>query len=231
MLQDAGWETSGLEPGARQARVAARRHRMVDAVPSEEGFDLVLVNHVLEHLLDPLTTVRELARSLVPGGQLFVSVPDLGRVHLHRDLTHAASDMHLSSYTFSGMRSVLALGGFEVEEHFEGPEWAELDGGSPTRLRVLARRSEHVRFPVEEAPLDQAVRSLRELGRFESHEEAERRRAERASFAVAGPEAPSTAPRRSEVRQVPGASGADVGSASAGSPARRALRRLTGRAR
>jgi SAM-dependent methyltransferase len=210
VLQDAGWETYGIEPGAKQARVAARRHRMLDSVPRDEGFDLAIANHVLEHLLDPVAVLRELAGALAPAGQLFVSVPDFGRVHLHRDLPYVANDLHLNSFGFSGLRSALALAGFEVEQHFEGPEWAALEKGMPTRLRVLARRSASVRFPVEDAPLEEAVLSLRELGRIESREWWEA-----AGGGVTGPPAPVD--REDGVEPRPAAGGRGV------------LRRLVGR--
>jgi len=173
VLQSVGWETSGLEPGPKQARVAARRHRMLDSIPADGRFDLVIANHVLEHLLDPLATVREIAGALAPGGQIFVSVPDFGRVHVHRDLPYVASDVHMNSFTFSGMRSLLALAGFEVEEQLEGAEWDTLSKKVPPALRVLARKSDRAPFPVEETPLDQAVDALRELGRIESREETD----------------------------------------------------------
>lgn len=170
-FEDAGWETFGLEPGAKQARVAARRHRMLEAVPHGEQFELAVLHHVLEHLPDPLGTVRNVARALVPGGQLFVSVPDLGRVHEHRKLGYAASDLHIVSFALSGLRSLLGLAGLVIEEHLETAEW-DAEAGA-TRLRVLARKAELARFPVEESPLDSAVASLRELGRVESREARE----------------------------------------------------------
>ena len=72
---------------------------MLEAVPHGEQFELAVLHHVLEHLPDPLGTVRNVARALVPGGQLFVSVPDLGRVHQHRKLGYAASDLHIVSFS------------------------------------------------------------------------------------------------------------------------------------
>jgi SAM-dependent methyltransferase len=171
VLQDAGWDTCGLEPGAKQAEVAGRRHRMVDAIPEQEVFDLAILNHVLEHLLDPLAILREIAASVLPGGQVYVSVPDFGTVHKHKRLAYVANDLHINSFSFSGLQSLLALAGFEIHAHLPG--WATGDG-PPTRMRVLAQRSERVSFPAEERPLDQAIGSLRELGRIESRQAATR---------------------------------------------------------
>lgn len=40
-----------------------------------ESFDLVHINHVLEHIPDPAVTLREIHRLLKPGGVLYVEVP------------------------------------------------------------------------------------------------------------------------------------------------------------
>jgi SAM-dependent methyltransferase len=40
------------------------------------SFDLVICHHALEHIADPAATLREVARVLQPGGQLYIAVPD-----------------------------------------------------------------------------------------------------------------------------------------------------------
>jgi 2-polyprenyl-3-methyl-5-hydroxy-6-metoxy-1,4-benzoquinol methylase len=70
-----------LEPGYAEA---ARHHydevvnrSVEDDLPwTPESFDTVLCYDVLEHLVDPWSTVKRLARLLVGGGQLHVSVPN-----------------------------------------------------------------------------------------------------------------------------------------------------------
>ncbi|MBA3326909.1 MAG: class I SAM-dependent methyltransferase [Solirubrobacterales bacterium] len=170
VLQDAGWETFGLEPGARLAGIAGRRHEMLDALPSDASFDLAIVHHVLEHLADPLAAARDIAGTIVDGGRLFVSVPDLGRVHLHRKLGYTANELHLVSYTAPGLRSLLGLAGFEIEHVLRAPEFDAFTAGRPLRLRVLARRCGEERLPEQEEPLAEAVESLRALGTIESRE-------------------------------------------------------------
>lgn len=45
--------------------------------PDENGkYDLILLNHVLEHFLDPITAMQKLATMLNPGGILYIRVPD-----------------------------------------------------------------------------------------------------------------------------------------------------------
>jgi SAM-dependent methyltransferase len=43
----------------------------------DSGFDFVIINHVLEHLANPLLAVREVFRILHPGGIAVISIPDM----------------------------------------------------------------------------------------------------------------------------------------------------------
>jgi SAM-dependent methyltransferase len=51
---------------------------------SDNRFELIEADHVLEHLNDPFRIMRELHRILVPGGKLVIRVP-----HFSRGFTHA----------------------------------------------------------------------------------------------------------------------------------------------
>lgn len=159
VLRDAGFETWGLEPGPLARDIAARRHRMVDQPPDEEVFDLVIVNHVAEHLGEPLSVMRSLAECIVAGGRLFVSVPDLGRLAEHTKFGYVSSDLHICSYTFASMRSLLGLAGFRVLAHLNTPEWDAVSESEPTHLRVIAEKTGDVAEPTG-TPLEAAITSL-----------------------------------------------------------------------
>lgn len=47
----------------------------VDALPSDQRFNLITAFHVLEHLEDPANILRQLATRLLGGGGIFIEVP------------------------------------------------------------------------------------------------------------------------------------------------------------
>ena len=54
----------------------------------EESHDFVIINHVLEHLFDPIYAVRECFRVLKKKGRLIIAVPDMRYTFdKHRPLT------------------------------------------------------------------------------------------------------------------------------------------------
>jgi SAM-dependent methyltransferase len=75
MLQYFGdrWERYGVEPGAEAAALAESRGvRILSATlaqaPPEPAFDAIVAIDVLEHILDPLDFVHQVAGRLAPGG-------------------------------------------------------------------------------------------------------------------------------------------------------------------
>lgn len=166
VLADRGWETEGVEPNPTARATAAERHRMHETPPAGGDFDLVLLQHVLEHLRDPLATMRQVAAATRPGGHVFVSVPDLGRVHVHRKLSYATSGVHLFAHTVEGLRSLMALAGFELVRHLDDPAWDRDEARRARHLKALGRRVDPAPA-LPQAPLAAAIDSLREFARLD----------------------------------------------------------------
>ncbi|MGI9539752.1 MAG: class I SAM-dependent methyltransferase [Miltoncostaeaceae bacterium] len=81
-LASAGWSCRALDPDPRAAR-QARELAGVEAVCAdladvdpEPVFDLVTLNKVLEHVVDPVAMLNRAARFLAPGGIVYIEVPD-----------------------------------------------------------------------------------------------------------------------------------------------------------
>jgi SAM-dependent methyltransferase len=157
-LKARGWKTFGIEPSGD---AAFRKHQRLEAVPQDRTFDLAVLNHVLEHLLDPLDTLRQLAGSLRDGGLLFVSTPRLDTLPEHRDLKYCLSGhRHVMSFSETCLRGLLARAGFNSIVRVDAPELDEaFTGGKRLRLRLLAARSD-VPAPLPPRPLAAARRAL-----------------------------------------------------------------------
>jgi SAM-dependent methyltransferase len=140
-MQARGWETYGIEPSSD---VAFRRHKRLTDVPEDQSFDFIAMNHVLEHLLDPLGTLQRLAASLKPGGIMFVSTPRLDTLPQHRDLKYCLSgERHVVSFSERCLRGLLARAGFDTIARVDAKELDDaFTAGQPLRLRLLAARTQ-----------------------------------------------------------------------------------------
>jgi SAM-dependent methyltransferase len=82
----AGWESYGLEPNQRLANMAADRGVRVvrgyltDARIFPDRMDVILMNHVLEHVSNPRDYIAVCFSLLSPSGLLFIEVPVLETV-------------------------------------------------------------------------------------------------------------------------------------------------------
>ena len=79
-----GWDVVGVDTSAAAAAAARASFGItvhvgpVEEAPIEEGsIDFVHMSHVLEHLDQPVTTLRRVARLLRPGGRLYVETPNV----------------------------------------------------------------------------------------------------------------------------------------------------------
>lgn len=75
-------EVHGVEPGgfnkesADEHGIDIKNSTLSNAKYKENYFDLVTINHVLEHVNDPHETLKEIHRVLRPGGKFIVGVPN-----------------------------------------------------------------------------------------------------------------------------------------------------------
>ncbi len=104
---------TGLDGSPEAVAAAGRRGRQVllgdagAALPFEDAsFDGVVAKDLLEHLDDPVGTVREIRRVLRPGGLVFASSPDAQR-WVWNDYTHKRP------FTRRAFRLLFADNGFD----------------------------------------------------------------------------------------------------------------------
>jgi 2-polyprenyl-3-methyl-5-hydroxy-6-metoxy-1,4-benzoquinol methylase len=92
-MRELGWNVQGVEPDPTAA-AAAREElglqvfngSLAAADLPDESFDAVTVNHVIEHVTDPVRLLREAWRLVRPGGRLIVITPNVASLahRMHR---------------------------------------------------------------------------------------------------------------------------------------------------
>lgn len=82
MAASAGYEASGIEPSVWMCEFAKKHHNVTvlpgtleDIKFSDSSFDIITMWDVLEHIPDPMNTLKEIKRILRPGGLLVINYP------------------------------------------------------------------------------------------------------------------------------------------------------------
>ncbi len=117
-----GWEVLGLDPGIGAARNAAEvfglqvKQGFLNPEDFEpESFDLIVMRHVIEHVPDPMTEMRNVVSLLKQGGCFFVATPNFESIE--RRLFGARwydldTPRHLTLFAPATLRKMLLTAGF-----------------------------------------------------------------------------------------------------------------------
>lgn len=103
----------GVELNANFGEYASRYGdaTVSNSIRSREQVDLAVVNHVLEHLDDPIRALREIGNLIKPGGYLYIDVPDAEEYDKIYDL-HIA---HIYHFTDRTLLSLVEQAGFVIK--------------------------------------------------------------------------------------------------------------------
>jgi 2-polyprenyl-3-methyl-5-hydroxy-6-metoxy-1,4-benzoquinol methylase len=122
--RDAGWRATGIDLNPSAVEFGRSRGLDVRAVALEDAgfapgsFDAVSLFDVLEHLLDPVRTLRACIDLLAPGGIVFLYVPNYdsaSRMLMGRDAHFIWPTHHLNYYTPATLRDLMARQGLQTE--------------------------------------------------------------------------------------------------------------------
>jgi SAM-dependent methyltransferase len=123
-----GWTVTGVEPAAVPAAHAKAEYGLdvhvgvlEDAGLRAGSYDVVTIRHVLEHVPDPLETLRQAHSLTAPNGLLLVAVPNLGSLPgrwLGRDWWWIDPPTHLTYFEQRTLGDMLERAGF-VPLHWE----------------------------------------------------------------------------------------------------------------
>ena len=119
-----GFRPEGLELNSRAAEVARSRGFMVyesdiEALQPSLPFERVVLSNVLEHALDPKKMLGAIRRLLVPGGEVWISLPNRRsalRSFFGRDWINWHVPFHIVHFDGDTLRRTLAESGFEMVE-------------------------------------------------------------------------------------------------------------------
>jgi SAM-dependent methyltransferase len=147
-LRARGWDVLGIEISGPQAEYARRvRGLTVLERPLEESrlpdrsFRAVLASHLIEHLNNPASFVRDVRRVLAPGGRFYVTTPNIAgfQAKLFRERWRSAIFDHLYLFSVRTLSRLLRSAGFTVEQV---QTWGGLAAGTaPAPLKRLADRA------------------------------------------------------------------------------------------
>jgi 2-polyprenyl-3-methyl-5-hydroxy-6-metoxy-1,4-benzoquinol methylase len=120
VARDRGWHPHGVEFGAAAALCAAKGFQVhegplgADHFPSKH-FDVVAAFEVVEHLTDPRGELASMARSIRPGGVLYVTTPNfnsLSRRLLRKRWRIISYPEHLNYFTAATLTRMVEESGF-----------------------------------------------------------------------------------------------------------------------
>lgn len=118
-----GMRPYGIDISA--SRTESARQSGISILPTLEEFDAVVgepvaagvLSQVLEHVSDPLALLRALHGRMVPGGVLFVGVPDCSGISVPRnfDEFHKVQPIeHMNAFTPASLRAICQRAGFRA---------------------------------------------------------------------------------------------------------------------
>ena len=116
-----GYAVEGTELDTVAAARVAARGITIHAAPlpgmglPDRRYTQVTLNHVLEHVHDPMSALREIFLALVPGGRIWLQVPNLNgasHVRFGADSRLLEPPRHLVMFTPDALRAALQTAGF-----------------------------------------------------------------------------------------------------------------------
>lgn len=122
LFKESGFETWGVEPSGNAGVASKKGHKILKttfekATPPNNYFDLVILNHTLEHMDNPVEVLKKVHRILEKDGVLFVDVPNFGSLSskiLGKKWPYLLPKEHKHQFTKKTLVQILEKSGFKV---------------------------------------------------------------------------------------------------------------------
>lgn len=118
-----GWDALGVDPDSKAVSTATRSGLNVYLGGVEqfkgeaERFDVITLNHVIEHVHDPLSLLETCHALLKPGGQLWIETPNIdsfGHLYFGADWRGLEAPRHLVLFNRRTIHSAFSRVGFST---------------------------------------------------------------------------------------------------------------------
>lgn len=130
LARDIGWTVSGADPDpvavslAKDAGLDVREGDISAFNDQREQFDVITLNHVIEHVHDPVATLRCAQALLKPGGLLYIGTPNT-TAHGHRQYKQYWRGLeiprHLVMFNWNSLVNILRSSGFGAVKRIKIP--------------------------------------------------------------------------------------------------------------
>lgn len=135
LMRSLGWKVSGIDPDPAAARVARDRHGLdvsvgnIEEVDLPQGaYDAVTMQHVIEHVHEPISVLEAAGVVLKPGGVLSIRTPNLDSLGhgRFRDMwMHLDPPRHLRLFIPSTLSTCVERAGFTILDVHTSPRSAQ----------------------------------------------------------------------------------------------------------
>lgn len=118
-----GWDVLGVEPSKKATKLANEKGFKVINKPFEEvtikdeSIDVVILNHTLEHVKNPVRVLKKVKKILKNNGIVYVDVPNFGSLSstlLRENWPYLLPEEHTYQFTEATLRKTFRKAGFEV---------------------------------------------------------------------------------------------------------------------
>lgn len=147
-LSDEGWKTEGVELCRASAEFGRTERGLAIHIGTLEGarfpsgaFQAVHASHLIEHLTDPVSFIREVWRILVPGGYTVLVTPNAEgfQARLFRGEWRSAISDHMCLFSMKTLKQLLLREGFTI---LRTGTWGGLAAGTaPVPVKKLFDRA------------------------------------------------------------------------------------------
>lgn len=148
-MRKAGWEVDGCDfdpQGIAHAKMAYGLKLRVGTLEAQEfrdnQFEAVTVSHVIEHVTDPGALLREVCRTLKPGGRAVITTPNSAS-HGHETFRAAWFGLdpprHLHLFNVENLACLAERSGMRIIERFSTAANADIFLGASASIQEAAQ--------------------------------------------------------------------------------------------